>query len=153
MHIFFSGIGGSGIGSLSLIALQIGYEVSGSDDSNTNSIDYLRSKGITNISTTQTYEAISSIHDTKNIDWLVYSSAIIIQNPNSEELQFCKDKNIKTTKRDELINFILKEKELKLASIAGTHGKSTTTAMTIWLFKSLSIPISYLFSWRKHLFW
>jgi UDP-N-acetylmuramate--alanine ligase len=30
-----------------------------------------------------------------------------------------------------------------LIAVAGTHGKSTTTAMLIWLFKQFNIPISY----------
>ena len=30
-----------------------------------------------------------------------------------------------------------------MIAIAGTHGKTTTTAMAIWLFKQLGVPISY----------
>jgi UDP-N-acetylmuramate--alanine ligase len=37
----------------------------------------------------------------------------------------------------------LQEKNLKLLAVAGTHGKSTTTAMAVWLFKQLGVPISY----------
>jgi UDP-N-acetylmuramate--alanine ligase len=43
-----------------------------------------------------------------------------------------------------LLNKILEDKNLKLIAIAGTHGKTTTTAMTTWLFKQLNIPISYV---------
>jgi UDP-N-acetylmuramate--alanine ligase len=45
--------------------------------------------------------------------------------------------------RDELINLILDEKRLNLIAVAGTHGKTTTTAMLIWLFKQFNVPISY----------
>jgi len=31
----------------------------------------------------------------------------------------------------------------KMLAIAGTHGKTTTTAMAIWMFKQLNIPVSY----------
>jgi len=41
MRIFFSGIGGTGIGPLALIAKQAGYEVSGSDKQNSQYIEYL----------------------------------------------------------------------------------------------------------------
>jgi UDP-N-acetylmuramate--alanine ligase len=50
---------------------------------------------------------------------------------------------IRTSKRDELLNQIIQEKGLKLIAVAGTHGKTTTTAMVIWLFKQLGIPVSY----------
>ena len=143
MHIFFSGIGGTAIGPLALIAKQIGYEVSGSDKQDSQYIEYLKKHGITDISIGQTFDSISSVHNNKPIDWYVYSSAISIENSKHPELNFCHDQNIKLSKRDELINFILKQKDLKLVAIAGTQGKTTTTAMTIWLFKQLNLPISY----------
>jgi UDP-N-acetylmuramate--alanine ligase len=48
------------------------------------------------------------------------------------------------SKRDELLNQILQEKNLKLIAIAGTHGKTTTTAMTIWALKQLGLPLGYI---------
>ncbi len=48
------------------------------------------------------------------------------------------------SKRDELLNEILKDKKLSLIAIAGTHGKTTTTAMTVWLCKQLGLPIGYI---------
>lgn len=143
MHIFFSGIGGAGIGPLALIAHQAGYEVSGSDKQSSHYIDYLKKHGIRNIYIGQTKENITQIHRRHAIDWYVYSSAISMENPNSPELEFCYEEDIKTSKRDELLNLIIKERKLKLIAIAGTHGKSTTTAMVIWLFKQLDLPISY----------
>lgn len=143
MHIYFSGIGGTGIGPLALIAHQAGYTVSGSDKQSSVYIDYLQNQGIDNIHIGQSAEEIEKIHKTQPIDWLVHSSAVSIENPNHPELIFAQKNNIKTTKRDDLTNHILKEKNLKLIAIAGTHGKTTTTAMVIWLFKELNIPISY----------
>jgi UDP-N-acetylmuramate-alanine ligase len=49
MHIYFSGIGGVGIGPLALIAKQAGYEVSGSDLQDGQYVQYLRQQGITDI--------------------------------------------------------------------------------------------------------
>src|SRR5579871_6785872 len=140
MHIFCSGIGGVGIGPLALLAHQAGYEVSGSDMRSGPNIDQLRKKGITDIHIGQTKEQIAKIHAEKPIDWFVYSSAVPQDN---EELGFCREKGIKTSKRDELINEILSQKDLSLIAIAGTHGKTTTTAMVVWLFKQLGLPISY----------
>lgn len=143
MHIFFSGIGGTAISPLALIAKQAGYEVSGSDKQDSQYIEYLRKQGITDIHIGQSYSDIEQVHKKRPIDWLVYTSALTLEYPNAPELEFCKDQDIKFSKRDELINLILKEKKLKLIAIAGTHGKSTATAMVIWLFKQLQEPVSY----------
>lgn len=144
MHIYFSGIGGAGIGPLALIASEAGYTVSGSDKQDSQYINYLRSHGITDIHIGQTRENIQEVHEETPIDWLVYSSALPLENPNAPELLFCKEENIKTSKRDELLNEILESKDLRLIAIAGTHGKTTTTAMVVWLFAQLEAPISYL---------
>lgn len=143
MHIFFSGIGGTAIGPLALIAKQAGYTVSGSDKQESQYIDYLRKHGITDIAIGQDREQIAARHNALPIDWFVYSSAVAIENPNAPELAFCREQTIKTSKRDELLNLILQDKKLKLIAVAGTHGKTTATAMTIWLFKQLGVAISY----------
>lgn len=140
MHIYFSGIGGAGIGPLAQIAYQAGYKVSGSDQQNSQYIEYLRKHGIIDIRIGQTADSIAEVHDRQPIDWLVRSSSI---KPGHPELEFCREQGIKISKRDELINQILSDKKLKLIAIAGTHGKTTTTAMVIWLFKQLGIPVSY----------
>lgn len=144
MHIYFSGIGGAGIGPLAQIALEAGYQVSGSDKQDSSYIHYLREHGITDIHIGQSREAIVEIHDQKPIDWFVYTSALPLENPNAPELIYCKEQSIKTSKRDEFLNTILKDKQLDLIAVAGTHGKTTTTAMITWLFKQLDQHISYL---------
>lgn len=144
MHIFFSGIGGTAIGPLALIAKEAGYNISGSDTRPSQYIEYLKEHGVTDIHVgPQTYDQIAAIHATKPIDWFVYTSALPLEQPDAEELRFCRDQDIKTSKRDELLNFILKEKKLQLIAAAGTHGKTTTTAMIVWLFMQLKLPISY----------
>ncbi len=143
MHIYFSGIGGTGLGPLALIAHQAGYIVSGSDKQDSQYIHYLQDHGIQNIHIGQTTEQIEQIHTAQPIDWYVFSSAVAIEQPNAPELVFCRERGIKMTKRDELLSHIMIEKNLKLLAIAGTHGKTTTTAMAIWLCNRLSIPISY----------
>jgi UDP-N-acetylmuramate--alanine ligase len=143
MHIYFSGIGGTAIGPLAMIAKQAGYEVSGSDKQDSQYIQYLRAHGITNIHIGQTQKQIAVLHKEKPIDWFVYSSAVAIENPDAPELRFCQEYSIKATKRDDLLNHIIDDKSLKLIAVAGTHGKTTTTAMAIWLLKELAIPVSY----------
>jgi len=131
------------MGPLALIAKQAGYEVSGSDKQTSQYTDYLKAHGIENIHIGQTAEEISKIHQAKPIDWLVYSSAVPMEDPNHPELVFAKDRGIKTSKRDELTSKIIADKGLKLVAIAGTHGKTTTTAMAVWLFKQLKVPVSH----------
>ncbi len=143
MHIFFSGIGGTGLGPLALIAHQAGYRVSGSDKQDSQYIQYLRNHGIPDIEIGQSVEHIQAMHEREPIDWFVYSSAVAIENPDAPELRFCHAKHIKATKRDVFLSAILADKHLNLIAIAGTHGKTTTTAMAIWACKQLSIPISY----------
>lgn len=143
MHIYFSGIGGTGIGPLALIAHKAGYEVSGSDKQDSAYIEYLRKHGISDIHIGQSKEQIAAVHANAPIDWFVYTAALPMEQPDAPELKFCEEQHIRATKRDEFLNTLLEEKQLKLIAIAGTHGKTTTTAMTIWLFKQLGIPLSY----------
>ncbi len=143
MHIFFSGVGGTAIGPLALIAKQAGYTISGSDKQESQYLEYLRKHGIKDIHVGQEYDQIAVVHDKSPIDWYVYSSAVAIEQPDAPEIRFCQDKQIRTSKRDEFINHLIDEKNLKLVAVAGTHGKTTTTAMLVWLFKQLSLPITY----------
>jgi UDP-N-acetylmuramate--alanine ligase len=143
MHIHFVGIGGTAIGPLALIAKQAGYTVSGSDKQASNYIDYLKKQGVNSINIGQTSEQIAATHQENNIDWLVYSSAVAIENPDHPEIVFAKQNGIRATKRDELLNEVLQDSRQKLIAIAGTHGKTTTTAMVVWLFKQLRQPLSY----------
>lgn len=142
MHIYFSGIGGTGIGPLALIAKQAGYTVSGSDKQSSQYTHYLQKHGI-RLHIGQTVKQIAAEHAAEPIDWLVYSSALPLEQPDHPELQFAKTHGIKTSKRDACINEILEAKDLSMLAAAGTHGKTTTTAMLIWLFKDLDIPLSY----------
>ncbi len=144
MHIFFSGIGGTGIGPIAQIALKAGYQVSGSDKRDSEYIKYLSSHGIENIVLSQTEQSIAQVHQKNPIDWFVYTSALTMENDNPPEIEFCVKNNIKFSKRDAFLSEFLKLKDLKLIAIAGTHGKTTTTAMTVWLFKRLGIPVSYI---------
>lgn len=143
MHIFFSGISGTGIGPLAMIAKQAGHEVSGSDKQDSQYFQYLKKHGLTDIYIGQTTEAIDYTHRQKPIDWFVYSSAVPRENPDHPELRYVAERNIKSSKRDLLLNSIIKDKRLRLLGVAGTHGKTTTTAMLIWLLNNLEVPLSW----------
>lgn len=140
MNIYFSGIGGVAIGPLSEIAKDAGYEVQGSDQKSSLVTERLAKRGIAVSIGEQDGAFLKQCHEKRQIDWFIYSSALPNDHP---ELTLAQELGIKTAKRDELIAHIIEEKNLKLIAVAGTHGKTTTTAMFVWLFKQLGIPISY----------
>lgn len=139
MNIFFSGIGGVGIGPLAEIAHDAGYSVQGSDATEGLITRELRARGI-NISIGQDGEFLQACHDQSPIDWFVHTAALPAGHP---ELALAKQLGIKTAKRDELLAHIIKEKNLKLIAVAGTHGKTTTTGMLIWTLQQLGLSVSY----------
>jgi UDP-N-acetylmuramate--alanine ligase len=143
MHVYFSGIGGAAIGPLALIAHNAGYTVSGSDKQDSSYIEYLQKQGVTDIHIGQSREQIAEVHAREPIDWFVYTSALPMEQPDAPELRFCSDQGIRATKRDVFLSALLREKNLAMIAVAGTHGKTTTTAMAIWLCKQLGMPISY----------
>ncbi len=140
------------MGPLALIAKQAGYEVSGSDIKDGQSIKYLthlrqgsggQASPMFDIHIGQSREQIAAVHARKPIDWFVYTSAVLTENPDQPEVKFCEENNIKVDRYDQLLNKIIIDHQFKLVAIAGTHGKTTTTAMVIWLFKQLDIPTSH----------
>ena len=139
MHIYFSGAGGVGIGPLAEIAHQAGYEVSGSDLARNLMTDQLTSLGI-QVAIGQDGSQIAAVHEQKPIDWFVYTAALPDDHP---ELVFAREHGIRTSKRDELLAEIIKQKNLHLIAVAGTHGKTTTTGMLIWAAQQLGVPVSY----------
>lgn len=139
MNIYFSGIGGVGLGPLAEIALDAGHTVSGSDPTDSLMTEHLLARGVA-VSHDQTGDFLSQQHSQALIDWLVYTAALPDSHP---ELILAKSLGIKTSKRDELLSYIIQEKNLKLIAVTGTHGKTTTTAMTVWTMQQLGVPVSY----------
>lgn len=117
MKIHFIGIGGIGISGLAQYMKFKGHEVSGSDISDSVITQKLRDLGI----------AINVPHDAHAISDqdLVIHSAII--RPDNPEIVAAKAKGIKVLARREALPLILNDK--KVFSVAGAHGKSTTTAI------------------------
>jgi len=59
------------------------------------------------------------------------------------EFKAAQELDIKAVKRDQLLASIVKDHNLKLIAVSGTHGKTTVTGMLIWSLKQLGVPISY----------
>ena len=137
MNIYISGISGTGMGPLALMAKQAGHTVFGSDKNAGPIVPELENAQID-------FEIGSqdgTFFEKHPVDWFVYTSALPKDHP---ELKLAIEKGIKYTKRDEFIDFLVKELNLKMVAVAGTHGKTTTTSMIIWAAKKLGLPASYL---------
>jgi len=116
-HIHFVGIGGIGMSGIAELLLNLGYEVSGSD---------IRDSAVTK-RLTGLGGMISLGHrpeHVENADVVVYSSAVKQDNP---EIIEAKDKVVPVIPRAEMLAELMR---LKYGvSIAGAHGKTTTTTM------------------------
>jgi len=139
MNIYFSGIGGVGIGPLAEIAHDAGHSISGSDKAHGLMIDSLQRLGI-NVSFDQSGKALQKTHQISPVEWLVHTSALPDNHP---ELEFARENGIRISKRDEFIAELLKQSNKKMIAIAGTHGKTTTTGLMVWTLQKLSHPASY----------
>src|SRR3954451_8055988 len=115
--IHFVGIGGIGMSGIAEVLNNLGYTVQGSDASESGNVARLRDKGI----------KISVGHKAENVngaDVVVVSSAIKRDNA---ELMAARAQRIPVVRRAEMLAELMRLKSC--VSIAGTHGKTTTTSM------------------------
>lgn len=117
MKIHFIGIGGIGISGLAQYMHYKGHEVSGSDIKDSVITQKLRDLGL--------HVTVPHSADAINEQDLVVHSAII--RPDNPEIVAAKEKGIEVLARREALLKILDDK--KVYSVAGAHGKSTTTAI------------------------
>ncbi len=117
MKIHFIGIGGIGISGLAQYMHYKGHEVSGSDIKDSIITQKLRKMGI-NVSVPHSANAIN------NQDLVVHSAII---RPDNPEVIAAKERGIEVLARREALLKILDDR--KVYSVAGAHGKSTTTAI------------------------
>lgn len=141
MKIYISGISGTGMGPLALMAKDAGITVFGSDCAPGAITNELANADIKMYLGEQDGVFLKTRAKTDGIDWFVHTSALP---PDHPELVMAKKLKLKISKRDELISYLVKKLKLKMVAVAGTHGKTTTTAMIIWGAKQLGLPVSYL---------
>ncbi|MBQ2695417.1 hypothetical protein IJG04_02145 [Candidatus Saccharibacteria bacterium] len=140
MKIYISGISGTGMGPLALMALKAGHEVYGSDLTKGAIYDELLEAGVDVMIGEQDGEFLRA-KLLEGVDWFVYTSALP---EDHTELMIARSAGVKISKRDELTAFLVKELGLKMVAVAGTHGKTTTTAMIVWGAIKLGLPVSYV---------
>jgi UDP-N-acetylmuramate--alanine ligase len=120
-RVHMVGIGGSGMSALASLLLQMGKQVSGSDVAPGQSAEQLRAAGAT----------ILPGHAADNVgeaDYVVRSSAVPLDNPEVVEAQ---RRGLPNLKLAEAVGELMRDREG--VAVAGTHGKTTTTALVAWL--------------------
>lgn len=116
--VHFVGIGGISMSSLALILKAHKIFVQGSDEAKNAEVKKLKKRGVV------VFENHAE-NNLKDIDVVVYSSAILDDNT---ELVYARKNNLILIKRAELLAMIA-EAYKTVISIAGSHGKTTASAM------------------------
>jgi len=131
-HVHLIGIGGSGLSAIARLLKESGYTVTGSDRMLSTFAADLQASGVT----------IYIGHHPRNIqgaDWIVRSSAI----PDTNiEVLAAKQANIPVYKRADFLGKLMEDKTG--IAVAGTHGKTTTTAMIAFLLSELGRDPSFI---------
>jgi UDP-N-acetylmuramate--alanine ligase len=123
-RLHFIGIGGAGMSGLALVCARLGATVTGSDRADSSYMERLRAAGLE--------PAVG--HDAANLPEgaeVVVSTAIAADNP---ELVLARERGVEPIHRGALLAELCAEK--RLIAVAGTHGKTTTTAMTAWALRA-----------------
>lgn len=120
-HVHFIGIGGTGMSGLAQALLSRGVRVTGSDPHSNVATQRLASQGAT-VYTVQSADNIKR----ENPELVVATAAIPEENP---ELAAAHLAGIPVVSRAEFLGRLMAQYEGPTIAIAGTHGKTTTTAM------------------------
>lgn len=131
-HYHFIGIGGTGLSPIAKVLLEKGHQVSGSDLVMSPMAKELSDMGV----------KVSIGHDEKNVfgsDLIIRSSAIPDLNV---EVMAGLNAHVPVVKRSEFLEYLTDEKEV--IAIAGTHGKTTTTAMAAFCLAEYGEDPSYV---------
>ncbi len=131
-HVHFIGIGGSGLSAIARLLLESGYEVTGSDRELSPLAADLKKAGA----------RVYIGHAAGNVagaDWVVRSSAIPDDNL---EVSAALKLRIPVYKRADFLGRLMEDKTG--IAVAGTHGKTTTSAMIAWILFQLGQDPSFI---------
>ena len=131
-HVHFVGIGGTGLSAIARVLHEQGVVVSGSDRALGPLAVNLQNEGI----------PVKERHQAANINGatlVVRSSAIPDDNI---EVQTALDKGLPVLKRSDYLGQLMRDHTG--IAVAGTHGKTTTTAMLAWLFTAARKDPTYI---------
>lgn len=138
LRLHLLGIGGAGLSAIARVLVEMGFQVSGSDRQLNTHTAQLAAAGVT-ILGEQRAENLGVLGAAKRPDVVLISSAIAGINP---ELQAMQAAGIPVVKRADFLPILLADR--KLIAVAGTHGKSTTTAMIVKILREAGIEAGYI---------
>ena len=124
-RLHFIAIGGAGMSGLALVAKTLGAEVTGSDRTESSYLERLRFAGI------DPWLGHDADHVPADAE-VVVSTAVPDDNP---ELVRARERGQTVIHRGELLAELSSLR--RLLAVAGTHGKTTTTAMCIWALREI----------------
>lgn len=127
-RVHFIGIGGIGMSGLARLYKHEGAVVTGSDAHQTELTEALKKEGIA-----VTYEQVPD-NITPDLDLVVYTEAL---SATHLELMIAREHKIRTVNYFTALGEVANE--YYLIAVAGTHGKSTTTAMLIDILEEASL--------------
>ncbi|MDY6872516.1 MAG: UDP-N-acetylmuramate--L-alanine ligase [Chloroflexota bacterium] len=131
-HVHFIGIGGTGLSAIARVLLEKGYAVSGSDREASPLFNAVTKAG----ARTFLGHAAEQI---AGADLVVRSSAIPDENP---EVTAAVAQGIPVFKRSDFLADLTEGQDV--VAVAGSHGKTTTTAMLIWILEEMGIDPSFI---------
>ncbi len=136
--IHFVGIGGVGMSGIAEVLLTLGYRVTGSDISENARIRNLQRRGAE-------IEIGHSAENIKEADVLVKTSAV---DENNCEVSAAREREIPVIPRAEMLAELMRLKQG--IAVAGTHGKTTTTAMVSVVLQSGGFDPTVVVGGRMH---
>lgn len=135
MHIHILGICGTFMGSLALLARQLGHEVSGSDANVYPPMStQLQEQGI------ELSEGYHAGHLSPAPDLVIIGNALSRGNP---AVEYVLDSGLAYTSGPQWLSQYVLENRWVLG-VAGTHGKTTTSAMLAWILQYAGLKPGYL---------
>lgn len=132
-HVHLVGIGGCGMRGAALVLMRRGASVTGSDSSASGEIAKLVKAG----AAVAIGQHADNVPESTNL--LVYSAAV---KPDNAELSEARRRGIQTIKYSDLLGLLMQGRDG--IAIAGTHGKSTTTAMTAYVLRQAGCDPSFV---------
>ena len=138
LHIHFIGIGGAGLSPIARVLLEMGVQVSGSDRQPNPLTIRLASQGAV-VYQQQSAANLLDLPDDQRPDVVLISSAINSQNP---ERQAAEQLGIPVVKRTDFLPALLAGR--RVLAVAGTHGKSSTTAMIVHILSRAGLAPGYI---------
>ena len=133
MAVHVVGVGGAGMSAIAEVLATMGHRVSGSDARESAVLDRLRGVGI----------EVSAGHDAAHVgpavEAVAVSTAVPLENP---EVQAARQRGIPILRRADVLSAVTRLR--RTIAVAGTHGKTTTSALLSTALTSAGLDPSFV---------